>query len=55
MCDYIRDWLWVRSPHVAAKYLLIFSFLRSGVETKSGVKVRRDVSRIRRKMENGAS
>ena len=32
------DWLWVRSPPEEMKYL--FSFLRSGVEAKRGVKFR---------------
>ena len=35
--DRKSDWLWVRSPLEDIKYLF-FSFLRSGIETKRGVK-----------------
>ena len=60
-CDCKKDLLWVLSPLEEVKYLLlfIFSFLRSGVETKGGVEFRhssaRNVSRIRRKVGNGVS
>ena len=59
-CDYKIDWLWVRSPLEEIKYLFtfIFSFHRSGVETKCGVQFRhstRNTSKTRRQVENGVS
>ena len=53
-CDCIRERLWGRFPFEEMKYLF-FSFLRSGVEAKSGVEFRRltrNASGIRRKVEN---
>ena len=49
-CDCKLDWLWVRSPLEEIKYIFtfIFSFLRSGVQTKRGAGFRhltRNVSR----------
>ena len=51
--------LWIRCPLKEIKYLFkfIFLFLRSGVETKSGIEFRhstRNVSKIRRQMGNSA-
>ena len=41
VCNYKRDWLWVRSVFKEMKYLFkcIFSFLRSGIETNCGVEL----------------
>ena len=57
-CDCKTDCLWVRSSLEEMKYLLIFPFLRSGVEAKRGVEFRhstRNASRTQRKVGNGVS
>ena len=49
-CDCKIDWLWVRSPFDEIKYLFtfIYSFLRSGVETKRGIEFRHSTSNASR-------
>ena len=59
-CDCKTDWLWVRFPLEAMKYLLksIFPFLHTGVEAKRGVEFchsTRNASRIWQKVGNGVS